>query len=54
MDQTIEKGFFVGYRKTAKEYRIYIPSSTQIIMRHDVEFMEDRAFKRSRKILVGD
>lgn len=54
MDQTTEKGFFIGYTETSKAYRIYIPSSRKITMRRDVKFMEDRAFKRSCKLPTND
>lgn len=50
LDQIVEKGFFVGYRKTSKAYKIYIPSHRKIIVRWDEKFMEDRAFKRSREM----
>ena len=52
LDQTVERGYFVGYSETSKAYRIFIPGTKRIIVRHDVKFMEDKAFKRSRDFLV--
>ena len=48
LDQTAKRGFLVGYNEISKAYRIYIPSSTKFVIRHDVKFMEDRAFQKSR------
>eukprot|EP00253_Pinus_taeda_P032184 PITA_32184 len=50
LDQTAEKGYLVGYSENAKAYRIYLPGSRKVVVRRDVKFMEDRAFKRSRKM----
>ena len=47
MDQTTEKGYLVGYSENAKAYRFYIPGSRKIVVRWDVKFMEDRAFRKS-------
>ena len=46
LDQTAEKGFFVGYSETSKAYMIYIPSNMKTVVRRDAKFMEDRAFRR--------
>lgn len=54
LDRTVEKRFFVGYIEMSKAYRIYIPSSRKIIVRRDVKFWEEKAFKRSRELLVDD
>lgn len=40
--------------KPVKEYHIFIPGTTRIIVRHDVKFMEDKAYRRSRDLLVDD
>ena len=47
LDQTAEKGYLVGYSENAKAYRIYIPENRKIVVRRDVKFMEERAFRRS-------
>ena len=40
----------MGYSENAKAYRIYIPESRKIVVRRDVKFMEERAFKKSWEI----
>ena len=50
LDQTAEKGYMVGYSENAKAYRIYIPNNRKIVVRRDVKFMEERAFKRSQEM----
>ena len=47
LEPTTEKGIFVGYSETSKAFRVYIPSSRKVVIRRDVRFEEDRAFKRS-------
>jgi len=47
LDQTVEKGYFVGYSENAKAYRIYLPGNRKIVVRRDVKFMEDRDFRKS-------
>ena len=54
LGQTAEKGFFVEYNKTSKAYKIDIPSNRKIVVRRDVKFMKDRAFRRSREMPTGD
>lgn len=48
--QTAEKAYLVGYSKNGKEYRIYLLWNKKIIIRLDVKFMVDRAFRKSREI----
>ena len=43
LNQTEEK----GYSETVRAYRIYIPSSRKVVVRRDVKFMEDKAFRKS-------
>ena len=50
LDPTAEKGIFVGYSETSKAYRIYIPSLRSVVVRRDVRFEEDRAFRRSQEL----
>jgi len=47
LEPTIEKGIFVGYSETSKAFRIYIPAQRKVVVRRDVKFEEDRAFRRS-------
>jgi hypothetical protein len=37
----------VGYNETSKAYRIYIPVQQKILVRRDVRFEEERAFRKS-------
>ena len=50
LDRTSEKGYLVGHSENAKAYRIYIPGSKKVVVRRDVNFMEERAFKKSREM----
>ena len=50
LDPTAEKGIFVGYSETSKAYRIYIPTLRSVVVRRDVRFEEDRAFRRSQEL----
>ena len=36
----------MGYSENAKAYRIYIPKNRKIVVRRDVKFMEERAFRK--------
>ena len=47
LEPTAEKGILVGYIKTSKAYRIYIPSQRKIVVRRDVRFKGERAFRKS-------
>eukprot|EP00253_Pinus_taeda_P020612 PITA_20612 len=47
LEPTIEKGIFVGYSETSKAFWIYIPAQRKVVVRRDVNFEEDRAFRRS-------
>jgi hypothetical protein len=49
-----EKGILVGYSKTSKDFRIYIPSLRKTVVRRDVRYEEDRAFRRSRDVEQGE
>ena len=50
LDPTAEKGIFVGYSETSKAYWIYIPTLRNVVVRRDVRFEEERAFRRSREL----
>lgn len=47
LDPTTEKGIFWGYNETSKAYRIYISTLQRVVVRQDVRFEEERAFRRS-------
>ena len=49
MEPSRKKGIFVGYNKTSKSYRIYVPGQRQIEVSQDVTFDEDATFLRSRE-----
>jgi hypothetical protein len=49
-----ERGIFVGYSETSKVFRIYLPSLRKIVLRRDVRFEEDRAFRKSRGTERGE
>ena len=40
----------MGYSENAKAYHIYNPENREIVVRGNVKFMEERAFKRSREM----
>ena len=47
LDPIAEKRIFVGYSETSKAYQIYIPALWSVVVRRDVRFEEDMAFRRS-------
>jgi hypothetical protein len=49
-----ERGFFVGYSETSKAFHIYLPSLRKTVLRRDVRFKEDGAFRKSRGIERGE
>ena len=54
MEPTAEKGIFVGHDETAKAFCIYLPSQRKVVVRRDVKFEEERAFRRSRESKQGE
>jgi hypothetical protein len=54
LEPTTKRGIFVGYSETSKAFRIYFPSLRKIVLRRDVRFEEDRAFRNSRGIERGE
>lgn len=40
LDQTIEKGYLVGYSKNVKAYKVYLLGSRKVLLKRDVKFME--------------
>jgi hypothetical protein len=47
LDPTTENEILVGYSRVSKAYRIYIPALRRVVVKRDVRFEEDRAFRRS-------
>jgi hypothetical protein len=47
LDSTAEKGIFVGYNETSKAYRVYVPALKKTMVRRDVRFEEEKAFRKS-------
>ena len=54
LEPTAEKGIFVGYDETAKAFCIYLPSQRKVVVRRDVKFEEEWAFKKSRESEQGE
>jgi hypothetical protein len=49
-----ERGIFFGYIEMSKAFRIYLPSLRKTVLRRDVRFEEDRAFRKSRGTERGE
>jgi transposase InsO family protein len=47
LEPTAVKGIFVGYNKTAKAYRVYVPALRRTVIRDDVRIEEGRALRKS-------
>ena len=54
LEPTTEKGIFVGYDETTKAFRIYLPSQRKVVVRRDVNFEEEWAFRKSRELEQGE
>jgi hypothetical protein len=54
LEPMTEREIFVGYNETSKAFRIYLPSSRKTVLRRDVIFEEDRAFRKSRGTEKGE
>lgn len=50
LEPTAEKGTFVGYIETSKAFWIYIPAQRKVVVKWDVKFEGNRAFRRSREL----
>jgi hypothetical protein len=50
LDPTTEKEILVVYSEASKAYRIYIPTLRRVVVRRDVIFEEDSAFRRSLEL----
>jgi hypothetical protein len=49
MEPSGKKGIFVGYSKTSRAYRIYVPSQRYIEVSRDELFMNKLHFKHSKE-----
>jgi hypothetical protein len=54
MEPMTERGIFVGYNETSKAFRIYLPSLRKTVLRRDVRFEEEKAFRKSRGTEKGE
>jgi hypothetical protein len=54
LEPMTERGIFVGYSETSKAFRIYLPSLRKTVLRRDVRFEEDEAFRKSRGTERGE
>ena len=54
LEPTTEKGIFVGCDEASKEFYIYLPLQRKVVVRRDVKFEEERAFKKSRESEQGE
>ena len=46
LEATCERGIFVGYDETLKTFWIYLLAQRKIVVRREVKFEEEKAFKR--------
>ena len=42
----------MGYSETLNAYQIYIPTKRKVVVRQNVKFEEERAFRRSQRVRV--
>ena len=54
LEPTAERGIFVGYDETSKAFRIYLPALRKVVVRREVRFEEERAFRKSRESVQGE
>ena len=54
LELTAEKGIFVNYDETSKAFRIYLPSQRKFVVRREVKFEEDQAFRKCRDSEDGE
>ena len=47
LEAIAERGIFVGYDDTSKAFRIYLPAQRKVVVRREVKFEEEKAFRRS-------
>ena len=44
----------MGYDETSKAFSFYLPSHRKVVVRRDVKFEEERAFRKSRELEQGE
>ena len=49
LEPIAERGIFAGYDETSKAFRIYLPALRKVVVRWQVRFEEERAFRKSRE-----
>ena len=47
LEPTAVKGIFIVYSETSKAYKVDIPALKKTVVRRDVRFEEDKAFRKS-------
>ena len=47
IEPTLESGILVGYGETSKAYRVYIPALKRTVVRRDMRFEEENAYRKS-------
>ena len=50
LEPTEERGIFVGNDETLKAFRIYLPTVRKVVVRREVRFDEEQAFKKFREL----
>ena len=53
-EPTTKRGIFVGYDETSKAFRIYLPSQRKVVVRREVRFEEEWAFRKCRELDQGE
>ena len=53
-EPTTERGIFVGYDDTSKAFCFYLPSKRKVVVRREVRFEEEQAFRKSRESKQGE
>ena len=46
--------YLVGYDETSKAFCIYLPSLRKVVVRREVKFEEEWAFRKSRELVHGE
>ena len=48
-EPTAKRGIFAGYDETSKVFYIYLPSHRKVVVRQEMRFEEEQAFKKYRE-----